>query len=128
MDLAYIGIHESHTHGLDSLPWMAWQTEDQTVVISLKTPMVNMCQNQNFFLIDLQLLDNVMQVQVWGYHGGSEGKESACNAGDLGLALVWEDPQRRKWQPTAVFLPREFMDRGAWWTTVCGVVKSQVNE
>ena len=49
MDLAYIGIHESHTHGLDSLPWMAWQTEDQTVVISLKTPMVNMCQNQNFF-------------------------------------------------------------------------------
>ena len=22
---------------------------------------------------------------MWGYHGGSEGKESACNAGDVGL-------------------------------------------
>ena len=43
-------------------------------------------------------------------------------------SLVWEDPWRRKWQPTPVFLPREFMDRGAWWTTVRGVVKSQVNE
>ena len=24
---------------------------------------------------------------VWGFPGGSEGKESACNAGDLGLIL-----------------------------------------
>ena len=22
---------------------------------------------------------------MWDYHGGSEGKDSACNAGDLGL-------------------------------------------
>ena len=33
--------------------------------------------------------------------GGSDGKESACSAGDLG----WEDPWRREWEPTAVFLP-----------------------
>ena len=39
-------------------------------------------------------------------------------------SVVWEDPWRRKWQPTPVFLPREFMDRGAWWSTVCGVTKS----
>ena len=26
-----------------------------------------------------------------GFHGGSVGKESACNAGDLGLILGWED-------------------------------------
>ena len=32
---------------------------------------------------------------------------------------------RRKWQPTAVFLPGMFMDRGAWWPTVYGVTKSQ---
>ena len=31
---------------------------------------------------------------------------------------------RRKWQPTPVFLPGEFMDRGAWWATVHGVAKS----
>ena len=26
-----------------------------------------------------------------GFHGGSVGKESACNAADLGLILGWED-------------------------------------
>ena len=31
--------------------------------------------------------------------GGSNGKESACNVGDLGLI-----PWSRKWQPTPVFL------------------------
>ena len=27
-----------------------------------------------------------------GFPGGSAGKESTCNAGDLGLILDWEDP------------------------------------
>ena len=27
-----------------------------------------------------------------GFPGGSDGKESTCNAGDLGLILGWEDP------------------------------------
>ena len=27
-----------------------------------------------------------------GFLGGSAGKESACNAGDLGLMQCWEDP------------------------------------
>ena len=34
-----------------------------------------------------------------GFPGGSNGKESACNVGDLGLI-----PWSRKWQPTPVFL------------------------
>ena len=41
--------------------------------------------------------------------GGSDGKESVCNAGDLGLIpesgkIAW----RREWLPTPVFLPGEF--------------------
>ena len=39
--------------------------------------------------------------------GGSDGKESACNAGDLGQSLGWENPWRREWLPTPVFLPDE---------------------
>ena len=27
-----------------------------------------------------------------GFHCGSAGKESVCNAGDLGLIPGWEDP------------------------------------
>ena len=32
-----------------------------------------------------------------GFPSGSDGKESACNAGDLGLILGQEDPWRREW-------------------------------
>ena len=32
---------------------------------------------------------------------------------------------RRKWQPTAVFLPGEFQERGAWWAAVYGVTQSR---
>ena len=41
---------------------------------------------------------------------GSDGKESACKAGGLGLFDPWvgEIPWRREWQPTPVFLPGEF--------------------
>ena len=36
------------------------------------------------------------EVQVWGFHGGSECKESACNAGDPGLIPDWEDPLEKE--------------------------------
>ena len=40
-----------------------------------------------------------------GFPGGSDGKESACNAGDLGLIPgLRRSPWRRAWQPTPVFL------------------------
>ena len=34
-------------------------------------------------------------------------------------------PQRRKWQPNPIFLPRNPMSRGDWWATLHGVAKSQ---
>ena len=37
----------------------------------------------------------------------SNGKESACNAGTWVQSLGREDPWRREWQPTPVFLPGE---------------------
>ena len=40
---------------------------------------------------------------------GSVGKESACNAGDLGKI-----PWRRKWQRTPVRLPGEFHGQRSW--------------
>ena len=41
------------------------------------------------------------------FPGGSDSEESACNAGDMGSIPGWEDPQRRKQQPTPVFLSGE---------------------
>ena len=36
-------------------------------------------------------------------------------------SLGWEDPWRRKWQPTPVFLPGKSHGRGAWRAAVHGV-------
>ena len=60
-----------------------------------------------------------------GFPGGSDGKESACNAGDQGLIPgSGRLPGVREWLPTPVFLPENSMGRGAWWATVLGVTKS----
>ena len=43
------------------------------------------------------------------FPGGSDGKESASNAGDPGsIPMSQGSPKRRKWQPIPVFLPGEF--------------------
>ena len=42
-----------------------------------------------------------------GFPGGSDGKESACNAGDRVPSLGQEDPLEKGMQPTLVFLPGE---------------------
>ena len=53
-------------------------------------------------------------------------KESACNAGDLGLIPgSGKIPWRRERLPTPVFLPGEFQARGPCQAIVHGVAKSQ---
>ena len=49
-----------------------------------------------------------------GFPGGSDGKESTCNVGDVGLI-----PGRRAWQSTPVLLPGESP-----WTEEPGRLKS----
>ena len=48
-----------------------------------------------------------MGITVGGFPGGSDGKESSCNAGDRSDPWVGKIPWRRAWQPTPVFLPGE---------------------
>ena len=46
---------------------------------------------------------------IWGFPGGSNSKETACYAEDLGLIPEsGRFPWIREWQPTPVFLPGEF--------------------
>ena len=43
-----------------------------------------------------------------GFPRGSDGKESACNAGDPGsITGLLRFPWRKKWQPTPEFFPGE---------------------
>ena len=61
-------------------------------------------------------------MNVWGFPGGSDGKESTCNAGDTG----WEDPPEEGMTTHSSILAwRIPMDRGAWRATVHGVTKSR---
>ena len=60
------------------------------------------------------------------FPGGSDGKESACNTGDLGLILVLgKSPGEGNDYPLQNSRLENSMDRGALWATVHGVKKSQ---
>ena len=64
------------------------------------------------------------------YHGGlpgvSESKESACNAGDLGLIPGFgKSPGEGNGNTLQYSCLENFMDREAWWATVHRVTKSR---
>ena len=59
-----------------------------------------------------------------GFPGGSDGKQSACNVGDVGLIPGWEDPLEQGMAAQSSILAwRIHMDRGAWLATVHGVTR-----
>ena len=60
-----------------------------------------------------------------GFPGGSDGKASACNAGDLGLIPgLGRSPGEGNGNPFQYSCLENPMDGGAWWATVHGVAKS----
>ena len=59
--------------------------------------------------------------------GGSDGKESACSAGDLGsIPGLGKIPWRREDSPLQYFCLKNSMDRGTWQAIVCSVAESDV--
>ena len=60
-----------------------------------------------------------------GFPGGSDSKESSCNAGDLGLIhVLGSSPGEGNGNPLQYSCLENSMDRGTWWVTVHGVAKS----
>ena len=58
-----------------------------------------------------------------GFSGGSDGKESVCNAADPGSILGWEDPlEKRNGYPLHYSCLENLMYRRAWWATVHAVL------
>ena len=63
-----------------------------------------------------------------GFSGDSDGEDSACNSGDVGLIPgSGKIPWRRKWQPYQYSYLENPMERGAWWDTVHGVTRVGLN-
>ena len=62
-----------------------------------------------------------------GFSGGSAGKESSCNAGDLGsIPGLGRSPGEGNGYPLQDSCLKNSMGRGAWQTAVHGVAKSQI--
>ena len=60
-----------------------------------------------------------------GLPRGSDDKESACNAEDLGVIPGWgRSPRERNGNPLQYSCLENTMDRGDWQATVHGVAKS----
>ena len=58
---------------------------------------------------------------MMGFLGGSDGKESACNAKDLGMTPgSGRSPGEGNGNPLQYSCLENLMDRGAWWATVHG--------
>ena len=51
-------------------------------------------------------------------YGGSDGKESACNAGDLGSIPGLQSPGEANGYALQCSWGDNPMDRGTWWATV----------
>ena len=68
---------------------------------------------------------DALSPQNHGFPGSSEGKESACNLGDLGsIPGLGRSPGEENGNPRRYSCLEKSMNRGAWNVTVCGVTKS----
>ena len=61
--------------------------------------------------------------------GGSDSKESACNAGDPGsIPELGRSPGEGNGYPLQYSCLENFVDRGVWWAIVHGVAESDMTE
>ena len=73
-----------------------------------------------------QLVSGIYNLQSTQHFGGSDGEESACNAGDPGsIPGLERSPGEGNGNPLQYSCLENHMDGGAWLATVHGITKSQ---
>ena len=69
------------------------------------------------------------KLKALGFPGGSDGKESTCNAGDLGsFPGLGRSPREGNGNPLQYSGLENFMDRGVWQATIHGVAEWETTE
>ena len=73
---------------------------------------------------------NKLWEQIWFFFGSSDDKDSACNAGDMGLTPgLGRYTGKGNGNPLQYSCLENPMDRGAWWATVHrGLKESDMTE
>ena len=120
--------------------WFLWRTERKFVPylfwwLFLKLVVVLFFFFFNCSIINLQYCVSFRctakclgyaYICIYGFPGGSVGKGSACNMGDLGsIPGSGRSFGERNGNPLQYSCLQNSMERGAWWITVHGVTKSQ---
>ena len=66
-----------------------------------------------------------LTIKLWGFPSGSDGKESTCNAGDLGsIPGSGRSPGEGNGNPLQYSCLENSMDGGAWRAAVHGVTET----
>ena len=74
-------------------------------------------------------MKNILRAGYLGFTGGSDGKDSACNAGYLGsIPGLGRSPGEGNGNPLQYSCLKNSMKRGAWQATVHVVAKSDTTE
>ena len=81
----------------------------------------------NLYYRSLEIhLFKIILRKKWGFSGGSDGKESVCQAGDPGLIPgSVKSPGEGNGNPLQYSCLENSMERGDWWATFHGVTKSR---
>ena len=83
----------------------------------------NLCHLVGYEVYSQRLLCTVFILRgplyTWGFPGGSDGKESACNEGDPGsIPGLRRSPGEGHGNPLQYSCLKNPMDRGTWWATL----------
>ena len=119
-------MHLQRLHALGACPSYKWDVSASLVSVLI------FCLDLLFgdsWKVGENLVHKKQPMEAPGFPGGASGKEPACQCRRLKThgfdPWVGKIPWRRKWQPTAVFLLENPMDRGAWQPTVHRIAKSR---
>ena len=95
--------------------------------------LVRFCKEPNTITLNLQrsfiLGEFRTSIKTKGFPGGSDGKESACNAVDPGsIPGSGRSPGEGNGNPLQYSFLEISMDREAWWNTAHGVAESDMTD
>ena len=108
-----------------SRPITSWQIDEVTVETAADFIFFGVPKSQQMVTEAMKLKD-AYSLESYVQPGGSDGKASACNAGDPGsFPGSGRSPGEGNGNPLPYSCQENSMDGEAWWTTVHGVAQSR---